>query len=140
MKSGFSPEAILLVRAATFLQRLFIGWRLLCSAHAAARACQETLRCGIPSAQRDLLQWHTMDLVHEQDFTLARSEPADKLVVACDPARRTHRHHGRRRVRADGAGSGAARNALRPLRIRFGAAARFRIPARPTSLRQLAPG
>jgi hypothetical protein len=26
MKSGFSPEAILLVRAATFLQRLFIGW------------------------------------------------------------------------------------------------------------------
>ena len=26
MKSGFQPEAILLVRAATFLQRLFIDW------------------------------------------------------------------------------------------------------------------
>src|SRR5712671_1906022 len=83
MKSGFSPEAILLVRAATFLQRLFIGWRLLCSAHAAARACQETLRFSRrnPECQRDLLQWHTMDLVHEQDFTLAPNEPADKLVV-----------------------------------------------------------
>lgn len=60
--------------------------RLVSGAHASARACQQTLRFirRNPECQRDLLQWHTMDLVHEQDFTLARSEPADKLVFLRD--------------------------------------------------------
>jgi hypothetical protein len=31
--------------------------------------------------QRDLRQSHTMDLVHEQHFTLARSKQAGKLVI-----------------------------------------------------------
>jgi hypothetical protein len=37
-----------------------------------------------PEWQRDLRQWHTVDLVHEQDFPLARSKPGDKLVLVRD--------------------------------------------------------
>jgi hypothetical protein len=58
--------------------------RLVCGAHAAARACQETLRFRRrnPERRRDLLQRHTMDLVHQQNFTLAWRDVADKFVVS----------------------------------------------------------
>jgi hypothetical protein len=41
--------------------------RLVCGTHAAARRRQETLRFGRrnPECQRDLLHWHTVDLVHK---------------------------------------------------------------------------
>jgi hypothetical protein len=52
--------------------------RVACRAHAAVGACQETLpfRQRNPECRRDLLRCYTVDLVHEQDFSLARSEHA----------------------------------------------------------------
>jgi hypothetical protein len=70
--------ALGLIRGATHSLRRLAGY-----AQATARAGEELLRFSRRDAecQRDLLQCYTVDLVHEKDFTLPRSESADKLVV-----------------------------------------------------------
>jgi hypothetical protein len=75
VRSGGSLQSIqaLAVKEATHSVR-----RVACRAHPAAGACQETLpfRQRNPECGRDLLLCYTVDLVHELDFSLARSEHA----------------------------------------------------------------
>jgi hypothetical protein len=75
VRSGGSLQSIqaLAVKEATHSVR-----RVACRAHAAVGARQETLpfRQRNPECRRDLLQCYTVDLVHEQDFSLARSKHA----------------------------------------------------------------
>ena len=58
--------------------------RLVRGAQAVACAREELLRFGQrdPDRRGDLRQRHTVDLVHEQNLTLARIEQADQLVIA----------------------------------------------------------
>lgn len=71
-------SCVLLVRRCASACRLALG------AQAVPCACEEPLRFAQRNSnrRRDLRQCRTVDLMHEQDLTLARIEQTDQLVIA----------------------------------------------------------